>query len=490
VLKGRGPQKVARNARVTRKPVRKPTKDSTFVGANAPRGSTAASNLVVTQREFWGTVTTGAAPVVYQFQPGSSGLSRLDAIGTLYEQWRLRSCVVRYATGSGATKDGLVHIGFVPDLLSLPTQLAGVVLLNPVVNTAVWEPNTLRIPTGEVNKGRWLYTDAGGHHLDLIGFGVAVAYTGAAVNVGQIWVEYSVEFRGPSIPRQVTLGAAVFNYFSSDAITAPGSSSSSPTWTNGVLTGFINGGLNESPVTASYGGCVVGSLATGSNPYARFNVAPPYAQPGYAPKVGYIYQVAIIHTLRDAYFQTAAGGWWTNPTWQSYNLTHTVTNNDSLNTLTLQPFLTRYPYGLTYSLIGQYYCNVNVENGFVVSLLGNIPAAPQSGAQAYPTSTTQFIWTPLGAIPGATKLAGPPLYQPEVDPVERALDGLAARLQPNAVDYRAFARDLMLGLRDAERPRFERQNAVCEPVSAGVYDALFSSVSPPDASDEENGSDV
>jgi len=134
--------------------------------------------------------------------PGQSGIPRLDAFASIFELYRLASLRVEYRAAVGTTVNGMVHIGIDFDANDTPTTTAGVAGLNPVMSIPVWKDSQMSVPVDRANKAMWLYTGinpTGVTHPDLGKALACVIANSASQVIGEVWLNYEVEFSSPKI---------------------------------------------------------------------------------------------------------------------------------------------------------------------------------------------------------------------------------------------------------------------------------------------------
>jgi len=183
---------------------------------------TSIDTLRVSLSEYWFSVDGQGNPSGYNglrngyFQPGNSGLTKLDQFGQMYELWRLNRAVVSFRTSTGSTQSGMVHLGLDFDATDIPSSIAGVAGLNPVTKCPVWsdQPMSCRVvvPVDRVNRQKWMMTTAG-TTPDINSSTGFIACTGTTgpPSAGEIWIDYDIDFAGPVRPGQVTQNRLVSN---------------------------------------------------------------------------------------------------------------------------------------------------------------------------------------------------------------------------------------------------------------------------------------
>jgi hypothetical protein len=148
---------------------------------------------------------TGAttAASVKQFWPGSSGMSRLDLLGSAWEQYKLHAAEVIYRSSVGTSTNGALIMGIDYDPRDAPTTLAGANVLTPRVRTTVWQSAAVRVDPSRAMKAKWHYCDGPGDPSNetlAAAFGVVVSGNSSATAgtiMGEVWVRYKSTFTGP-----------------------------------------------------------------------------------------------------------------------------------------------------------------------------------------------------------------------------------------------------------------------------------------------------
>lgn len=193
--------------------------------------SVSDGSLIYRNSEYWfdvvGSSTTQFINKI--FQPGSSGLYRLDAVASTFETYRVKRLKVHFYTASSTNNSGMIHMGIDFDPADLPTSVAGIANLNPRLICPVYQTKdtTIPVPISSINKCTpkgWMYTKAGpAIHQDLgPAFALCVACTTSGIDqyVGEVFCEYEVELKGPTSPVEVTQSITYNNVYVSDVSTA------------------------------------------------------------------------------------------------------------------------------------------------------------------------------------------------------------------------------------------------------------------------------
>lgn len=161
------------------------------------------------------------------FQPGTSTLPRLDQMGGMYEQYRVKKLLIRYKTACGSSQGGQVVMAidydpqdaFVAGAYSPGTAFITIGGTRPNVMAPVWNPELLLSASpSECNRGKWMYTNAGASvHPGLDAACVIYAGVDAAVpqnfEIGSLFVEYEIEFNNPVPPTGSTRQQSVSQKF-------------------------------------------------------------------------------------------------------------------------------------------------------------------------------------------------------------------------------------------------------------------------------------
>jgi hypothetical protein len=132
---------------------------------------------------------------VKTFNPGISGLARLDGLAALYDEYRIVSAKAVYKPYVGTTSAGQFIIAVDYDTVRTPTTLAALNPMQPQVRTPVWKEAAVTIDPKRANKQFWLRT-ANASVLETGSFALASAWTGTA-SCGEVWLEYTVVFTNP-----------------------------------------------------------------------------------------------------------------------------------------------------------------------------------------------------------------------------------------------------------------------------------------------------
>jgi hypothetical protein len=171
------------------------------LGFSQIRSQGNTGNVIVSQEEIWiPNIKNGVVRRI--FNPGSSGLTRLDQFSTLYEEYKVVNCLVRYITGVGTTRDGRIIIGCDFEPGDAVSSYADVSIEEPHCRSAVWENMNMVVPVDKIMKGKtWLACRTSEPSEQ--GFALDVAVDGDAdITYGEVWVRWTVEFSSPTNGKQ------------------------------------------------------------------------------------------------------------------------------------------------------------------------------------------------------------------------------------------------------------------------------------------------
>jgi hypothetical protein len=123
----------------------------------------------------------------------------LDQHAALYERVILNKCHVKYLTASGTTTNGRMDMGIDYDGQDPVATIGGIQLLTPRADPPVWQNAVMVVDPSRAMGGKttYHYTDHGVPRNSL-GSLFAVVASSPVANSGDIWVDYSVTFYGPS----------------------------------------------------------------------------------------------------------------------------------------------------------------------------------------------------------------------------------------------------------------------------------------------------
>lgn len=155
--------------------------------------------VMATRREYWTSATTDGAVHSLRFCPGQSGLRHLDALGSIYDNYRVRF-VQLFVQGVGPTT-AEPNLAWAPDYRVSDTDATRDQILHRVPSTiqAAWQSSSLTIGGARVMRQRLLNCNEGtindANTAFLLHYITSVAGTSP---YWEIWAEYSVEFLNPS----------------------------------------------------------------------------------------------------------------------------------------------------------------------------------------------------------------------------------------------------------------------------------------------------
>jgi len=187
--------------KIVRPKMAAPRRNRTNIG----RISGTQQSVRVNYRELWSQVTgagtsSASSPPYLAFNPGFSGLAQLDALGSLYESYRLVGPVkVQYKASASMVTSGSFVMGVDYDARDTVVGYNGVVALNPKAIGSVFKDHQVVVTPDRAMNKKWLFCNgqAAGEAAFALGYTCTASGTGA---VGDIWCEYSIEFISPRIP--------------------------------------------------------------------------------------------------------------------------------------------------------------------------------------------------------------------------------------------------------------------------------------------------
>lgn len=140
-------------------------------------------------------VNTGRSNVIAKsFNPGKSGMTRLDNIAKGFDRYRINSVLVKYLPSVGMTADGAITFGIDWDFKS-GTSSEWVLGLFPKVRTPGWKSAQLLVPR-TIMPSTWLPTSLEDNSKVGASFTVGIHTPDPTKNFGEIWLDYDVTFNG------------------------------------------------------------------------------------------------------------------------------------------------------------------------------------------------------------------------------------------------------------------------------------------------------
>lgn len=157
------------------------------------------------QEESWGPI---GSPLAFSklFAPGNSGLPRLDAVASLYDKYKLVSCVLEYRTVVGTVQSGEIVYGVDYNVNTSDTSYAAVVLMNDKAMTPIWQNSNVNVNINKAMEGKlWKNVSRVGSSVANFAEGPCFQVVVNTVSdplavVGRLWVRYKVEFTSPVQP--------------------------------------------------------------------------------------------------------------------------------------------------------------------------------------------------------------------------------------------------------------------------------------------------
>lgn len=189
-----------------------PVAIATAVKMRSPAVSMNGGNPRFRHKELVASIrnTTGAvqangyteSPQPFRINPLNPKLFNwLSSVAGSYDEYKFTSLKFTYVASVGTTESGRVFMSYVPDSQDpIPTVSSALTNQTPNVSVNTWKDITFSIPV----DGRWRFVDdsnvADKKLVDLGQFIFAV-WNGASTNIlGEIYVEYAVEFKYPQSP--------------------------------------------------------------------------------------------------------------------------------------------------------------------------------------------------------------------------------------------------------------------------------------------------
>jgi hypothetical protein len=196
------------------------------------------------------------------FIPGTSGLPQLDALGLLYESYRLlKGVTVEYRSAAGSVNNGSFIMGVDYDGADLQTGYAAAAAMVPKAIGPITQNSQLRVDHNRAMNKKWLFSDNGSSPGEAA---FAITHSNTADpslgSPGDIWCEYSVEFISPKIST-TTFDSATAGIAADGVSATPSTSSSSGNPSYDLIVGAASTGTTTNvDATAS----VQGELTPGA----------------------------------------------------------------------------------------------------------------------------------------------------------------------------------------------------------------------------------
>lgn len=155
------------------------------------------------------TATTGTTLVTQLIGPHSLGVGRLAAFASLYEKYRFRRFIVRYVPIANATVSGQVMGYFDMDPTEIPTSTTPLAAFQRGVahfgarSNNVWEPRDFEMkdddPTRLLYTSNVTATEPSERMVYQSRFSLLAASALTAVALGNLYLDYEIEFVNPQI---------------------------------------------------------------------------------------------------------------------------------------------------------------------------------------------------------------------------------------------------------------------------------------------------
>jgi len=230
-----------------------------------------SQSLCLSYSELWGTISGNAGTSItsFDFAPGDSGLQRLDAFASLYDQYQVKSVILRWTPAVGTLSAGRVLMAVDYVNSRIPTSEQQLATYEPRFAGAVWSTGRVVVDVARAMKAKWMYCSSNtiSSEVLLSAFGVHVftdyqPTTGSFPVAGELWCDYIMEFVGPTFSPSI-VGETLVN----------GSTSS-----GGFGDGVTGGTHSYAWQAVLAGGTITSESQASGNPYFS-NFSP--AQPAY-----------------------------------------------------------------------------------------------------------------------------------------------------------------------------------------------------------------
>lgn len=163
--------------------------------------------LNVHYKELWSPVTgveAGASdtrPQPLIFMPGNSGLPHLDALGRLYESYKMTGDVrLEFKTAAGSVNNGSVIAGVDYDARDASLGYIDAAALSPKFVGSITKDHSLSVTAARAMNKKWLFTSSQTEAAGEAAFAIVYSTTGTTGSgrtVGDLWIEYQVQFISP-----------------------------------------------------------------------------------------------------------------------------------------------------------------------------------------------------------------------------------------------------------------------------------------------------
>jgi hypothetical protein len=216
-------------------------------------------SIHVSYRELWHSVasntsgSTGSTPDALIFVPGASGLAQLDALGSLYESYRMTGPIhVEFKSSAGSVNNGSIIAGVDYDARDINLGYASAAAKMPKFVGSITKDHRLTVEPARAMNKKWLFSESGGSAGEPA---FALIYSNTATltgGVGDIWCEYSLEFISPRINNAALVTRTVNIH---------------PNATTYIQNGFSSGvrwGMGVSPAAASSASNISSDIIVGS----------------------------------------------------------------------------------------------------------------------------------------------------------------------------------------------------------------------------------
>lgn len=163
------------------------------------------NSLCVSYNEFWSKINSSEITTL-DFRPGNSGLVRLDQFAGLYDQYAIRKATIYWTPSVGTMSAGRVLMG-VDYVNRIPSNENEIATFQPRIAGAVWQKANMSVDVTRAMKSRWMYVDQDRTNNNSTklesAFAVHVYTNYDELNkstAGEVWVDYEIEFVGPTFP--------------------------------------------------------------------------------------------------------------------------------------------------------------------------------------------------------------------------------------------------------------------------------------------------
>lgn len=162
------------------------------------RIQTVRDGIVISQKEHWATITANTTPGSLRMCPGKSGLPLLDALGKVYDNYRLRSVLVEVKGVGPTTADSNLAWALDYKVDAAPTSRSEILGKVPSFVQAAWQHAVVKAGSRRMMRQHLYNTNGTTSSDDTDAFLFTYVASTSGQQYWEVYCSYEVELLNPS----------------------------------------------------------------------------------------------------------------------------------------------------------------------------------------------------------------------------------------------------------------------------------------------------